>query len=411
MHSVRGLAILAGATLALGACGGTSSTGSKGTIKIAIDLPISAADASDGKPAENGALFAIQQNPTVEGFKLEAFPLDDVSATTGIHDPDTGAANVKQFIKDKEVLAMIGPFNSNVARAEMPLASTAEAGPLAMISPSNTGECLTQQHDYCTNGEPGSLHKAGKTNYFRVCTTDNIQGPALADYAYDKLGKKNAYVIDDHETYGAGIATNFIKEFEKKGGKTAGHDEFIKGAKDFKSFLTKAASLNADIVFYGGTSSTGGGLVRSQMKGIIDVPLIGGDGISNTQFLTDAGTNADNSTYSVAAVNADKLDSAKQFLVDFKKAFPKAADYGSYTANGYDATKIEIQAIGAAIRANGGNMPTRQAVIDQIAKIDYNGVIGHTTFDANGDTSNRIISFYTITAGKPVFVDQLTIKS
>jgi branched-chain amino acid transport system substrate-binding protein len=415
MYQKRLLATMAGATLALAACGGGSGTGgnaNKGTIKIGIDLPISGNDASDGKPAENGALFAIKQANDaggIEGYKIEAFPLDDVSATAGKHDPQQGATNVKQFIADSKVLAMIGPFNSNVARAEMPLAGATDAGPLAMISPSNTGECLTQQHSYCANGEPASLHPAGKTNYFRVCTTDNIQGPALADYAATKLGKKNVYILDDRETYGKGVADNFEKEFKAKGGTVAGHDGFDGSTTtDFKSFLTKAKSKNVDLVFFGGTTSNKGGVIRSQMKGILDVPYLGADGISNAQFLTDAGANADGTTYSVAAVNADKLPSAAQFLTDFKKAYPKADDYGAYTANAYDAAKIEIQAIGAAIKANNGNVPTRQQVIDQIAKVDYNGVIGHTTFDANGDTTNRIISFYTITGGKAVFSDQIT---
>ena len=414
---MRTLAVAGIAFLGLAACGGSSSSGgtaSKGTIKIGIDLPISGNDASDGKPAENGALFAIKQANDaggVEGYRLSAFPLDDVSATLGKHDPQQGATNVKQFIADAKVLAMVGPFNSNVARAEMPLAGAADAGPLAMISPSNTQECLTQEHPYCKNGEPKSLHPAGKTNYFRVCTTDNIQGPALADYAYEKLNKKNAYILDDSETYGKGLADNFEKEFIKKGGTVAGHNEFDGSTtKDFKSFLTKAQSKNVDLVFFGGTTSNAGGIIRSQMKGIIDVPYLGGDGISNAQFLTDAGANADGTTYSVAAVNADKLDSAKTFLVDFKKAYPKADDYGAYTANAYDAAKIEIQAIGKAIVANNGNLPTRQQVIDQLGKVDYNGVIGHTTFDANGDTSNRIISFYTIKGGKADFADQITFK-
>jgi len=412
---MRTLAVAGIAFMGLAACGGSSSSGgtaSKGTLKIGIDLPISGNDASDGKPAENGALFAIKQANDaggVEGYRLEAFALDDVSATLGKHDPQQGATNVKQFITDAKVLAMVGPFNSNVARAEMPLAGATDAGPLAIISPSNTGECLTQIHDYCTNGEPKSLHPAGKTNYFRVCTTDNIQGPALGDYAYDKLAKKNVYILDDKETYGKGIADNFEKEFTKKGGKVAGHDGFDGSTtKDFKSFLTKAKSKGVDLVFFGGTTSNGGGLIRSQMKGILDVPFIGGDGISNAQFLTDAGANADGSTYSVAAVNAEKLDSAKTFISDFKKAYPGKDDFGAYTANAYDAAKIEILAIGNAIKANNGSVPTRQQVIDQIAKVDYNGVIGHTTFDKNGDTGNRIISFYTIQGGKAAFSDQIT---
>ena len=62
----------------------------------------------------------------------------------GKHDPAAGAQNVKTFISDSSVMAMIGPFNSNVAKSEIPL--TNDAG-LAQISPSNTNDGLTVGDD------------------------------------------------------------------------------------------------------------------------------------------------------------------------------------------------------------------------------------------------------------------------
>ncbi|MEA2684303.1 MAG: branched-chain amino acid transport system substrate-binding protein [Chloroflexota bacterium] len=411
MLSIRGAALASVALIGLAACGGSTSTGgSKGTVKIGIDLPLSGNETSNGVPTKNGALFAIKQandKGGVEGFKVEAVVLDD--AVNGKHDPQQGAKNVQQFVADTGVLAMVGPFNSNVARAEMPIASTAN---LPMISPSNTGECLTQTHPYCTNGEPASLHPGGKTFYFRVCTTDNIQGPALADYATKTLKKTKVYILDDRETYGKGLADNFEKQFKTDGGTVAGHEGFdAASTDDFKSFLNKAKAAGVDLLFFGGTDTNKAGIIRNQMKGIIDVPYMGGDGIQTDQFLKDASTNADGSYASVAAVNADKLAAAKTFLDGFK-AYKSLSttDYGAYTANAYDATNIIIQAIGTAIKANGGNMPDREAVRKAIGAVDYNGAIGHTTFDNNGDTSNKIISFYQVTGGKWAFVDQITFK-
>jgi branched-chain amino acid transport system substrate-binding protein len=411
MRSIRGAALTGVALIGLAACGGSSSsgTGTKGTVKIGIDLPLSGNETSNGVPTKNGALFAIKQandKGGIEGFKIDSVVLDD--AVNGVHDPQQGAKNVQQFVADTSVLAMVGPFNSNVARAEMPIAST---GNLPMISPSNTGECLTQTHPYCTNGEPASLHPGGKTNYFRVCTTDNIQGPALADYATKTLKKTKVYILDDRETYGLGIANNFELQFKKDGGTVAGHEGFDgKSTDDFKSFLNKAKAANVDLIFFGGTDTNKGGIIRNQMKGILAVPYMGGDGIQTTQFLKDADGNADGSYSSIAAVNAETLPAAKTFLDGFKAFKPAATDFGAYTANAYDAANIEIQAIGVAIKAGGGNKPDREAVRKAIVAVNYTGAIGHTTFDNNGDTSNRIISFYQTTGGKWTFVDQITFK-
>ena len=134
------------------ACGsGTTSTGTGGTtptagstiIKLATDLPVSGKDESSGKPAEDGAHLALDQantNKTIPGYTLEFVPKDDVGAS-GIHDPAVGAQNVTALIGDALVAGIVGPFNSNVAKAEMPITNQA---PLAQISPANTNTCLTQ---------------------------------------------------------------------------------------------------------------------------------------------------------------------------------------------------------------------------------------------------------------------------
>ena len=50
----------------------------------------------------------------------------------------------------------------------------------------------------------------------------------------------------------------------------------------------------------------------------------------------------------------------------------------------------------------GGNMPTREAVRAEVAKTSgFVGALGSTSFDANGDTSQKIISIYQAT-GTPV---------
>ena len=106
------------------------------------------------------------------------------------------------------------------------------------------------------------------------------------------------------------------------------------------------------------------------------------------------------------------------------------AVYGSanrnvYSALAYDCANILIQAIKTAL-AHGAHMPRnsgdalgaksfRQAVINAIQNISYDGITGHQAFDANGDTTNKIISIYKLGAnksGKPdwIFADQVTVS-
>lgn len=416
---LAGLAVASVALAACGASGGTSQT-IKGTIKIGIDLPVSGSDASDGQPTQNGAKLAVKLAGKVCGasshtdacFTLASFPLDD--AVNGVHDVGQGAKNVTQFVADNSVLAMVGPFNSGVAAGEIPIANSAD---MAMISPSNTNECLTQEPaDGHCKGQAAKLRASGKNNYFRVCTTDLIQGPAAADYAYNKLGKKKVYVLNDQQQYGLGIAKNFAAQFAKDGGTVLNPTDLgafdPTSTTDFKSSLSRAQSLGADVVFFGGTTATKGGQIRKQMSGVINVPYVAGDGISGDQFAKDAGANAADSYFTVAGPYPLKLATAQTFNAAYKSEY--GADPGAYSAQGYDAAKIIISAISKAIDDAGGNMPSRDQVRAQVAKTQgYNGAIGTTSFDTNGDTTLKIITIYKWTSATDTggtFVDQVTVS-
>ena len=415
-------ALLFAVLFILSGCGATSSGSSvrgNTTIKICSELPVSGGDASAGKPAENGVKLALKQandKHTIPGYTLVHVPYDDVG-TGGTHDPTVGANNIRAAAGDALVAGCIGPFNSSVAKAEMPIANQA---PLALISPSNTNETLTKPQ----YGATAQYRPTGKVTYFRVCTTDDIQGPAMADYFYKQLNAKSVFIIDDTETYGAGIAKNFETRFKSLGGKVLGHVQADKSVTDFKPILTQAASLRPESIYFGGNDSTGGIRLRTQMvqvAGLDKIPFGGGDGLQTDSFRTSTGAAGVGTLATVAAVNPDTLDSAKQFKIDFKAMFPNSADYGAYSANAFDATNILIQSIKSAIGGGASNARNssdtagatafRQAVINQIAKTNYSGVIGTTTFDENGDTSNRWISVYTLGTSDWTFKYQLQFTS
>jgi branched-chain amino acid transport system substrate-binding protein len=416
-----GFALLMGMLAACGSGTNANSTGGGGgsqtiTIKIATDLPVSGADESSGKPAENGAHLAVDEANTsnfLPGYKFVFDPQDDVGAS-GVHDPSVGAKNITSLIGDAEVAGVVGPFNSNVAEAEMPLSNQA---PLAQISPANTNTCLTQTGDDtgCTgaNDLVPTLRPTGKVTYFRVATTDTHQGSVGADYAYKTLGYKKVYVIDDTEVYGVGLAANFIKQFQANGGTILGHDS-LKSTEDYSQELTKIAATHPDAIYFAGLDSTGGDAIRKQMEttpGLQNTPFEGGDGVQTSGFASAIGTGHGGPVYStVAAVDVTKIPSAAAFIKDYTS---KYGALGAYSASGYDCAEIILQAVKAAIKA-GAKAPTnsadtdtaktfRQAVIDQIAKTNYNGVTGHTTFDSNGDTTNKVITIYKLAdvSGKP----------
>lgn len=421
MH--RSAAFLSAASLAalgaLAACGtsgggGGTSSGCSGTVTVATELPTSGSDASDGVPTRQGAELAVSQandNHLLGGCTITLTSKDDASVALGKHDPQQGAANMTALAGNQAVVGVVGPFNSSVCAAEMPIANQAD---LAQISPSCTNPGLTIPGSN-PSINTASLRPSGKITFFRVCATDIKQGAALAQFA-TSLGKKKAFVFDDQETYGQGLAKTFSTDFGNDGGSVVGNASLPGTTKDFSSELTTAAHDGADLIFFGGTSSNGGGILRSQMAaaGLGSVTFLGGDGIQDKEFINDAGGSATGAYSTVAAPSVTALSSASAFVSAYQAKFNSSP--GAYSANAYDAMNIILQAVKQAISTNGGSLPAnpsqfRESVRANIASISYDGAIGHTSFDQNGDTTNGLITVWQVQNGSWTYQKTVTVTS
>lgn len=388
---------VAAATAALTATAGcspaaTSSSSAPApgsTITIGIELPLSGADASDGVPTANAVKLAIRdanEGQLVNGFNLVASVKDDT--VNGVHDPEKGSSNFAELAADPTVLGVIGPLNSNVAQSLIPISNS---DLLALISPANTTPGLT------VGPQALSLRQAHplEITYYRVCPTDDAQGSAGASFAYETLGARRAYVMDDDQMFGRGVADQWAAQFRSEGGTVVAHEHATPGQTDFSAMIARAAAANIDVVFFGGESSTGAAVARKQMAGtpIARVPYLSGDGIQNEQFLDVAGPEAENSYATVAAADAEHLPTAATFINEYRQAYGQ--DAGAYSASAYVATMVLVEAIADAVHADGGSMPTRSQVLDQLhALTTVNSILGVFAFDQNGDTSLKIVSVW-----------------
>jgi branched-chain amino acid transport system substrate-binding protein len=165
------------------------------------------------------------------------------------------------------------------------------------------------------------------------------------------------------------------------------------------------------MIFFGGTTASGGGLVRKQMAdvGMRDIKYVGGDGISDEEYVKETADMANNSYYTVAAPETSKLPSAKAFVAAYHQRF--GSNPGPYSANAYSAAQIIIAAVLKGIKENGGKLPTRLEVRQNVAATqNFETPIGKIGFDRNGDTTAPILSFYAIKNGKAQFINQLNVR-
>src|SRR4051794_25171674 len=322
---------------------GSAATGTM-NIKIGLELPMTGGEAPNGVPTANGVALALEKLAAdVPGYTITIEQKDD--ALNGKHDPQTGASNMQALANDPSVMFVVGPYNSNVAQAEIPVSNSAG---MMQCSPANTNPGLTKTWG---GVDPKTLRPTNpdKIAYVRVATTDDLQGAAGADIAFNTAHAKNAYVADDTQTYGKGIADVFVDAFGKLGGKIAKHDGISDKTTDFTSYLTalKGMAPAVDYVYYGGVTTSGIGIFRNQMAAQrMTIPLGGGDGIVDgsqataSSYLNVAGEAGDANSYGTTAGTTDVSSEASPNSADFKTAYKAkfSTDPGSYSAAAYACT-------------------------------------------------------------------------
>lgn len=402
LHGLKPAAAAVGVTLLIAACGGSGSGGgggTKGTIDIGVEMPLSGTDSSQGQPILNGVQLAVANHSTIKGYQIQVKSYDD--SVQGTHDPQKGAQNVQSMAGDAKILGMVGPLNSNVAKAEIPIAAD---NSLTMVSPGNTATCLTRD-DFGCNGGATQLRKGNPNPYFRVVTFDEYQGPAAAYYAYEQLKVTKIAVASDNETYGKGIADSFSTQYTKLGGTIVKRQDFDwKTTDNFSPFLQSAKDAGAQGVYWGGVTATKTCIPRAQMKGIFDpkTPYLGGDGIvTDPNCVKAMGDMSANVYATIASIDPDHVPGAKSVVQQYDSKYGKQNRTG-YAIIAYDCAGVLLDAISRAIDAAGGKMPTRKQVVEQMAKTNgYQGILGPIGFDQNGDNKTKIVSTYEYTSSDP----------
>ena len=396
--------VVAAAAIVVSACSGSSSTAAPAAtaapgataapaaamdLKIGIELPMTGGEAPNGVPTANGVALALDQIK-VPGFNLTINQQDD--AVNGKHNADQGAKNMSTLANDAAVIGVVGPYNSSVAQAEIPVSNAAG---MIQCSPANTAVSLTK-------GDGAVKLRAtnpDKIAYVRVATTDDNQGAGTADIAYNIAGAKTAYVLDDTQTYGKGLAQGFTDAYTTFGGKILGSEGVPDTTTDFSAQITKIKGLNPAIIMYGGVTTSGIGLFRKQMaQQGLNIPIVGGDGIVDgsaataSSFLNIAGDGDPNSYGTVAAIH--DIPNPEKFAADYKAKFN--TEPGSYSAPGYACTQIFLAALAAVGKGVADPAELLEKVRAYVAdpKNSFDTVLGKVSFDANGDTTQHTISYY-----------------
>jgi len=334
----------------------------KGTIKVAVQAPLSGEQAALGEHVKLGAQLAVEEATKsfkALGFDLVFVPYDDQAK------PEVGVANARNIVADPDVLVLVGHFNSGVA---LPASEVYKDAMLAMISPANTATEITDR---------------GYPNVNRVCGRDDVQGPVGARFAAQDLKLKSVYIIHDKTLYGQGVADNFRNEANKLGMKVLGYDGTEERA-NFAPMINPMKAKNPDLVYFGGIYHQGGLLLKQMREKGVKAAFMGPDGLDSSEMVKITGAQVVGSYYTTVAGPPDSYPETAAFAKKFKQRFGKEVEsFGMY---GYDAARVGLKAIEQAIQADGGKKPSRAEVSAAVRKLkNFKGLTGSITFDNKGD--------------------------
>lgn len=334
----------------------------KGTIKIAVQAPLSGEQAALGEHIKLGAQLAVEEATKsfkALGFDLIFVPYDDQAK------PEVGVANARNLVADANVLVLVGHFNSGVA---LPASEVYKDAMLAMISPANTATEITDR---------------GYPNVNRVCGRDDVQGPVGARFAAQDLKLKSAYIIHDKTLYGQGVADNFRQEAKKLGMNVLGFDGTEERA-NFAPMIIPLKARNPALVYFGGIYHQGGLLLKQMREKGVKAVFMGPDGLDSSEMVKIAGQHVTGSYYTTVAGPPAAYPETAAFAKKFKQRFGKEVE--SFAMYGYDATGVGIKALEQTIKANGGKKPSRAEVSTAVRQLkDFKGVTGSIAFDNKGD--------------------------
>jgi branched-chain amino acid transport system substrate-binding protein len=348
------------------------------SVKIAYVGPMTGDYSAFGIDISRGAELAVVADPDVKGWKVEL----SVEDTQG--SPEQGAAVANKLAADPQVVAVAGHTFSGSTEAAIPVYE--DAG-IVMVSPSTT---LV------------GLPLVGPNVYNRVAFSDGDQGRMAAEYIYNTLGIRQVVAVHDGGAYGKGLVEVMAENFEGLGGEVLGIEAITPGETDYSAQLADIATLDPELVYYGGYDADAAVLV-SQMAGagLGNALFFGCDGTYGVNYIELSGS-ASEGTYSTY-VPIPPSDAFEQFRVDYEAAYgDPQGKLSPFSPHGYDSVSVILSAIWDVSVESGGKLyiPRHALALAVRSLKDFQGLTGPLTNDGTGNLAAAAPLFMVVENGE-----------
>lgn len=306
--------------------------------------------------------------------------------------------NAQTYVETEDVVGVIGPFNSGCAFIQIPIVSRVGAGPLAMISPSNTAADLTRNVPGVESGD--ALYPDGVRSYARVVTHDQAQGAAAAYYAV-RSGARRAAILDQRgvdDPYVRGLTIPFVKAAGELGLQTTRFE--WERQESYRGLAASVAAARADVVYLVGfTELNAKRLVADLRAALPSVKLVAPDSFAAGGIAREFGSVGGGLRVTVPGIPPEELPPAGQ---KFVRDFGKSASAARVEAGGFGAPEA-AQATEVLLDAIARSDGTRASVVEELfqTKVEH-GILGSFSFDRFGDIVPAPVGLYRFERGEIV---------
>jgi branched-chain amino acid transport system substrate-binding protein len=377
-------------------------------VLIASDLPMQ----GPSRVQTEQMVAAIRQVLTNNDWKAGDYNVayqvcDDATAQAANYDTGKCSQNGNAYAVNDSLVSLIGTYNSPCAAIIIPLLNRAKGGQqgtenpeaIPMLSPANTWPCLTVNlQGACPPNGTDKYYPTGTRNYLRVAPSDDYQGAFVAEFAKQQ-GVTKAYILNDKESYGEGVAGTTRRAMESVGIEIVGDEAWNPDASSYEALMRKIQGTGADAIFLGGLISENGGQVIKDKVAVLgpndgDVKLFGPDGFASQATIDESGAAAEGMFLSNAGAPIDQISeesqASRELVQQLQEGELKGKPIEAYAPYAAQAAQIVLDAIAAS---DG----TRASILENIQATQVtDGYIGSFGFNENGDpqeASGAVVAF------------------
>ncbi len=324
-------------------------------LRIGAILPLTGEAAPYGEAARQAIELAVEDvnaSGGIGGKQLSVIYEDSRL------DPKTAASAANKLCTADKVKVVIGPMASATVEAVLPITQRNKA---IVISPAATAHNLS-----------------GKEGFFRTIVSDIYDGIAMAEFAYQKLGYREASVLYIEAAGPAGVARSFVDRFKELGGTVLTVEIGAPNATDFRAQLTKIKATNAEAVYFAAYAHETATILKQAKELELDRQMLTHQLAEDPEVRERAGKAADGLIYTTPKMDPETGGPAvKAFYEKFKNKYGE--EPRNFASNSYDALKL----IAKISNQKGYSYEAIKAGL--LATVGYAGASGELSFDQRGD--------------------------